>query len=138
LKSSTSVLNFFCEKELKPDKLIGTLIEPYCQQPTFLMHHPTVMCPLAKPHRDNLHVPERFELFIGGVEITNGYTELNDPQMQRQRFEDQLAAREAGDKEASGSIDTDYLMALECGLPPTSGCGMVVLRSIGDDVDTSI
>ena len=83
--------------------------------------------PLAKVHRDNPRLVERFETFINGWEVANAFTELNDPKVQRARFEDQVAAREAGDEEAQ-MLDDDFVTALEYGLPPTGGWGLGIDR----------
>jgi lysyl-tRNA synthetase class 2 len=79
--------------------------------------------PLARVDRDDPFLTERFELFVGARELANGYSELNDPVEQRSRFEDEQAAKDAGDAERGG-VDEDYLRALEYGLPPTGGLGV--------------
>lgn len=107
------------------DKLIGEYIEPLCTDPTFLIHHPVVMSPLAKLKGDN--ITERFELFINGKEICNAYTELNDPFDQKRRFEDQVEHAKDGDDEAM-QMDKGFVMALEYGLPPTAGWGIGIDR----------
>ena len=109
------------------DKLVSKLVEPHLQQPTFLINHPAVLSPLAKPHRSRPGLCERFELYIAGKEIANGYSELNDPQLQRQRFMEQMAARNLGDQEAQ-QLDEAYCIALEYGLPPASGVGIGIDR----------
>jgi lysyl-tRNA synthetase class 2 len=109
------------------DKLTGHFIEPKCVNPTFIINHPRVMSPLAKPHRDNPQLTERFELFICGMEFANAYTELNDPEIQREAFESQMKDRERGDDEAP-EIDYGFIRALEYGLPPTGGFGMGIDR----------
>lgn len=111
------------------DKLVGHFIEEQCVNPTFIINHPALMSPLAKYHRDNPHLTERFELFIGKREVVNGYTELNDPHVQRQRFEEQAKAKAEGDDEAQ-VVDETFLDALELGLPPTSGVGIGIDRLV--------
>jgi lysyl-tRNA synthetase class 2 len=95
--------------------------------PVFVVDYPVEISPLAKAHPDRPGVADRFELFAGGMEIANGFSELNDPLEQRQRFLDQIAAREKGDLEAH-RMDEDYVRALGHGLPPTGGCGVGVDR----------
>jgi lysyl-tRNA synthetase class 2 len=94
---------------------------------TFVVDYPVEISPLAKAHPDRPGVADRFELFAGGMEIANGFSELNDPLEQRQRFLDQLKAREKGDLEAH-RMDEDYVRALGHGLPPTGGCGVGIDR----------
>ena len=103
------------------EKVEETLI-----QPTFITGHPTEISPLAKRNPDDPRITDRFEFFVYGRELANGFTELNDPIDQEQRFIDQLAQREAGDAEAH-VMDRDYVTALEYGLPPTGGLGLVML-----------
>lgn len=111
------------------DKLIGHFLEPRCQSPTFLVNHPLLMSPLAKQHRSIPGVAERFELFINGMEVANGYSELNDPEEQRRRFEQQQQARERGDEECHGK-NASFVTALRHGLPPTAGCGIGIDRLV--------
>ncbi|XP_052233910.1 lysine--tRNA ligase-like isoform X2 [Dreissena polymorpha] len=105
------------------DKLVGEFIEEYCINPAFIMEHPQVMSPLAKWHRSRPGLTERFELFVCKKEICNGYTELNDPVIQRERFQQQAKDKAAGDDEAM-FVDETFCTSLEYGLPPTAGCGI--------------
>lgn len=109
------------------DKFIGEFLEPRCINPTFITGYPTAMSPLAKEDRNRKGITERFELFVNGKELCNSYTELNIPSIQRSRFQEQMAARGAGDSEAM-PIDEDFCKALEYGLPPTGGWGMGIDR----------
>jgi len=109
------------------DEMASTLLEPLCTQPTFIMDHPLAMSPLAKLHRDSEQKTERFELFVGGKELVNAYSELNNPKEQRERFYAQSKDRTTGDDEAQ-ILDEGYCSALEYGLPPTGGWGLGVDR----------
>jgi lysyl-tRNA synthetase class 2 len=111
------------------NKILETSVEPALIQPTFLTDYPRDVSPLAKPREDDPETVERFELFICGKEIGNAYSELNDPEVQRERFEDQARQREMGDEEAQ-MMDHDYLRALEYGMPPTSGAGIGIDRLV--------
>ena len=104
-------------------------VEESLMQPTFITGHPTEISPLAKRNADDPRITDRFEFFIYGRELANGFTELNDPIDQEQRFLDQLAQREAGDAEAH-VMDHDYVTALEYGLPPTGGLGIGIDRLV--------
>lgn len=112
------------------DELISTFVEPKLIQPTFIFDYPLSMSPLAKTKPGEERVAERFEAFAGGgIEIANAYTELNDPIEQRKRFEEQLAEREIEDEER-WTIDEDFLLALEYGMPPTGGLGVGIDRLV--------
>ncbi|XP_073832804.1 lysyl-tRNA synthetase isoform X1 [Musca autumnalis] len=109
------------------DKLVGEFIEETCINPTFICEHPQIMSPLAKYHRSEPGLTERFELFVMKKEVCNAYTELNDPMVQRERFEQQASDKAAGDDEAQ-LIDENFCTALEYGLPPTGGWGLGIDR----------
>jgi len=109
------------------DKLIGEFLEEQCISPTFLCEHPVIMSPLAKYHRSKAGLTERFEAFCCKKEILNAYTELNNPMVQAERFNQQAKDKAAGDDEAQG-FDQDFVTALEYGLPPTGGWGLGVDR----------
>ena len=123
--------------DVAPDAGAGritfTLFEALCEdtlvQPTFVYDFPTEVSPLSKQRPDDPDTVERFELYIGGMEIANAFSELNDPAEQRRRFEDQRRARRAGDDEAH-AMDEDYIHALEHGLPPTGGEGIGIDRLV--------
>ena len=108
-------------------KIVEELFEKLCEadlvRPTFVTGHPTEISPLARVDRHDPWLTERFELFVDARELGNGYSELNDPVEQRLRFEEEQAAKEAGDDEAA-FLDEDYLRALEYGMPPTGGLGI--------------
>ncbi|KAK7913115.1 hypothetical protein WMY93_013326 [Mugilogobius chulae] len=109
------------------DKLVGDFLEVTCINPTFICDHPQIMSPLAKWHRSQKGLTERFELFVMKKEVCNAYTELNDPIRQRELFEQQAKAKAEGDDEAM-FIDDNFCTALEYGLPPTAGWGMGIDR----------
>lgn len=111
------------------DKLCGHFIEPECIQPTFIINHPKIMSPLAKHHRSNPLITERFELFICSHEYANAYTELNIPSIQKEAFDKQFHDKNLGDVEAQNP-DTDFITALEYGLPPTGGLGIGIDRLV--------
>ncbi len=110
-------------------QLFEKLVERQLIQPTFVTAFPTEVSPLARRNAQDPSVTDRFELYIGGQEIANGFSELNDPEDQAARFEQQRTAREAGDEEAM-YFDQDYITALEYGLPPTAGEGIGIDRLV--------
>jgi lysyl-tRNA synthetase class 2 len=111
------------------DTLISEFLEPECTQPTFICDHPRIMSPLAKYHRNDSRLTERFELFVNKKELCNAYTELNNPLVQRDAFMKQMKDRDTGDDEAM-IIDETFMNALEHGLPPTGGWGMGIDRLV--------
>ncbi len=111
------------------DELLSTFVEPKLIQPTFVIDYPVSMSPLAKTKPGQERVVERFEAFAGGIEIGNAFTELNDPLEQRERFEQQMKERQA-EGEDRWTIDEDFLLALEYGMPPTGGLGVGIDRLV--------
>ena len=111
------------------DALIEAVIEPLCDDPAFITEHPVCLSPLAKRHDTKPGVTARFELFVGCSEIANAYSELNDPDDQRARFEQQARDARSGDVEAQHP-DEDFCVALDYGLPPTAGFGLGVDRLV--------
>jgi lysyl-tRNA synthetase class 2 len=111
------------------DELLDTFVEPNLIQPTFLCDYPVSMSPLAKTKPSEDRVVERFEAFAGGMEIANAFSELNDPQEQRERFQQQQKERRT-ESELTETIDDDYLLALEYGMPPAGGLGIGIDRLV--------
>ncbi|MDR1646897.1 MAG: lysine--tRNA ligase [Zoogloeaceae bacterium] len=110
-------------------QLFEACAESRLWEPTFIIDYPVEVSPLARASNSNPDITERFELFIAGREIANGFSELNDPEDQSERFMAQVRAKDAGDEEAM-YYDADYIRALEYGLPPTGGCGIGVDRLV--------
>ncbi|HEY8563803.1 MAG TPA: lysine--tRNA ligase [Pyrinomonadaceae bacterium] len=122
--------------EIPADQKAGSLVnlfeklaEELLMQPTFIVDYPKVISPLSKANPRNRQIAERFELFINGMECANGFSELNDPQEQYERFVDQMRAREGGDAEAM-VLDEDYIRALSYGMPPAAGIGIGIDRLV--------
>ena len=110
-------------------EIFDAKVEESLQQPTFITEYPTEVSPLARRNDDNPEISDRFELFIGGREIANGFSELNDSEDQAERFKAQVAEKDAGDNEAM-HFDLDYITALEYGMPPTAGEGIGIDRLV--------
>lgn len=121
----------FDEREHGKDiaELFELVAEPKLIQPTFIIDYPKSISPLSKASPSNPNIAERFELFINGMECANGFSELNDPREQYERFVDQMSARESGDDEAM-VLDEDYIRALSYGMPPAAGIGIGIDRLV--------
>ena len=111
------------------DQLFDEKVVPNLKTPTFVMDYPAVYSPLSKVKFDQPEIAERFELYINGMEIGNAYSELNDPQLQRTRFNEQMEAKKKGDDEVM-PFDEDFILALEQGMPPTGGLGIGIDRLV--------
>ena len=132
-KVAKEKLHLEVEGRMTKGHLVSLAFEEFCEkdliQPTFVLHHPVEVSPLAKRNPDNPLITNRFEAFANTWEIANAFSELNDPIDQKGRFEEQLRQKEAGDEEAH-PMDEDFINALEVGLPPTGGLGIGVDRLI--------
>jgi lysyl-tRNA synthetase class 2 len=133
LRSACAALQIHTEKSWGPGKLLTELFEATVEarlvQPTFITHYPTEVSPLSRRNDLNPAVTDRFELFVCGREIANGFSELNDPEDQAERFRAQVESKEAGDLEAM-HYDADYIRALEYGMPPAAGEGIGIDRLV--------
>ena len=110
-------------------KLFEYLVEPKLIQPTYIINYPVEVSPLSRRKDSEPEIAERFELFIAGKELANGFSELNNPDYQRERFLEQVSLRDSGDEEAL-FMDEDYIRALEYGLPPAAGEGVGIDRLV--------
>ncbi len=139
INDKNALLNLLQEKHLKVDsqmpygKLLGEAFDEFVEHklinPTFITQYPIEISPLARRNDRDSNIADRFELFIGGREIANGFSELNDPLDQFERFKEQVKAKDAGDEEAQ-YMDEDYVWALAHGMPPTAGEGIGIDRLV--------
>lgn len=132
-KSVAERLNIKVENSWGHGKIISEIFEAVAESklinPTFIIDYPKEISPLSKSKEDNPELTDRFELFVAGMELSNGFNELNDPIDQKERFQKQVDSRNAGDEEAC-MMDEDYIRALEYGLPPTAGAGLGIDRLV--------
>jgi len=133
LRKACEAREIHIEKNWGPGKLLTALfeetVEEHLLQPTFITRYPTEVSPLSRRNDENPNVTDRFELFVSGREIANGFSELNDPEDQAERFQAQVESKDAGDLEAM-HFDGDYIRALEYGMPPTAGEGIGIDRLV--------
>ncbi|RKY22233.1 MAG: lysine--tRNA ligase [Planctomycetota bacterium] len=115
------------EHDFVLQEIFETVVEDKLVQPTFVLDHPAALTPLCRTKPDEPRLSERFELFVAGMEVANAYTELNDPDVQRENFERQLRR---GGEETAGKLDEDFLLALEHGMPPAGGMGIGIDRLV--------
>lgn len=127
-----AILKYNTDAEINDRTMIGLFdefVEPNLIQPTFIVDFPKSISPLSKANPADTNIAERFELFINGMEVANGFSELNDPKEQYERFVDQMSERERGDEEAM-VLDEDYIRALSYGMPPAAGIGIGIDRLV--------
>jgi len=127
-----AILKYNPHAQIDDSTMIGLFdefVEPNLIQPTFIIDFPKSISPLSKASPENPNIAERFELFINGMEVANGFSELNDPKEQYERFVDQMSERERGDEEAM-VLDEDYIRALSYGMPPAAGIGIGIDRLV--------
>jgi lysyl-tRNA synthetase class 2 len=133
LRAACKKRSLHTEKNWGPGRLLMELFdavaEPHLQDPVFITSYPTEVSPLSRRNDQDPRITDRFELFIGGREIANGFSELNDPEDQAERFHQQVESKDAGDLEAM-HFDADYIRALEYGMPPTAGEGIGIDRLV--------